>query len=76
MTDPAATGIRPPVLVPTASATLKLVSEPTPAAADAAKATELYLEFDSMQMEPKHAQIFLATGGAIAAAAPTAHRLP
>ena len=68
MTDPAATGIRPPVLVPTASATLKLVSEPTPAAADAAKATELYLEFDSMQMEPKHAQIFLATGGAIAAA--------
>lgn len=57
--------------VPTAPETIKLVSDAPPAAPVADRADPmdtLYIEFESMQMEPKNAQIFLATGGAIGAA--------
>ena len=71
--EPTGDRLRPPVVSPIApGTTLKLVAEPpsptSQSSATASAAPQFFLEFDTMQSEPKHAQIFLATGGAIAAA--------
>jgi hypothetical protein len=71
--EPTGDRLRPPVVSPIApGTTLKLVAEPPSPTSQSttaeSAALQFFLEFDTMQSEPKHAQIFLATGGAIAAA--------